>query len=129
MMIKINQMSKENGFTLIELIIVIVILGILAAVGIPRFMNSRADAIASSCRSNRAALDDAVERYRFEEGDINALTGGGTTWQSELVDGEFIKAAYVCPFDNQSTAYTINGSGVVSCGNVTNGSHPERSSR
>jgi len=41
-------MNKSNGFTLVELVIVIVILGILSAVALPRFIDLRIDAIRAS---------------------------------------------------------------------------------
>jgi prepilin-type N-terminal cleavage/methylation domain-containing protein len=124
MMTKINKITHEQGFTLIELIIVVVILGILAAVGIPRFMNTRLDAWANTCRSNRASLDDAIERYRFDTdtATINALSTG---FQTTLVDNNYIKAAFTCPADNSVDAYTI-ASGTVSCSNINTPSLADR---
>lgn len=51
-----NQMSKQKGFTLIELIIVIVILGILAVTAAPRFIDLQADASASTLEGVKAAM-------------------------------------------------------------------------
>jgi MSHA pilin protein MshA len=51
-----NQMSKQKGFTLIELIIVIVILGILAVTAVPRFIDLQNDARASTLQGVKAAL-------------------------------------------------------------------------
>ena len=46
------QMNREKGFTMIELIMVIVIISILAAVAIPRFISRRRDAEQAACDSN-----------------------------------------------------------------------------
>jgi MSHA pilin protein MshA len=56
-----NQMSKQKGFTLIELIIVIVILGILAVTAAPRFIDLQADARAKTLEGVKAALQGASQ--------------------------------------------------------------------
>ncbi len=48
-------MSKKGGFTLIELVLVIVILGILAVVAIPRFIDLRSEAREAACEGAMAA--------------------------------------------------------------------------
>lgn len=56
-------MNREKGFTMIELIMVIVIIGILAAVAIPRFINLRRDAQQAACDSNVGAIRSALSNY------------------------------------------------------------------
>jgi len=58
------QKTHQSAFTLIELLLVVVILGILAAVAIPQFTDSSQEARASSLQSNLAVLRNAVEYYR-----------------------------------------------------------------
>lgn len=54
----------QAAFTLVELLLVVVILGILAAVAIPQFSDSSTEARASSLQSNLAVMRQAIEYYR-----------------------------------------------------------------
>ena len=77
-----NKKTSQNGFTLIELIIVMVILGIMAAVAVPRYLNSIENAEASAedavISSIRAGLKQAANN--------SLLTGGRATWPSNPFD-------------------------------------------
>lgn len=53
-------MQRQNGFTLIELVVVIVILGILAVTAAPKFLNLQDDARASSLKGLKGAIEGAA---------------------------------------------------------------------
>ena len=62
---KQNQRQKR-GFTLIELMIVIAIIGILAAIAVPNFTQARKKAKLKACVANMSTLDSALEMYMME---------------------------------------------------------------
>jgi len=61
-----NQVRKQQGFTLIELVIVIVILGILAATALPRFMNVTEEAHTAAVQGAGGGLGTAVQLVRAQ---------------------------------------------------------------
>lgn len=69
---------NQRAFSLIEMIIVVVIIGILAAIAIPRLSRGAAGAGDSSVRGNLAVLRSAVELYFYEHGEYPGKNGDGT---------------------------------------------------
>jgi general secretion pathway protein G len=60
---------SKSGFTLVEILIVVVILGILAAIVIPQFSQASSDARVSSVKSNLQMLRSQVELYKIQHAD------------------------------------------------------------
>jgi len=75
-------MKKQRGFTLIELVIVIAILGILAGIAIPRFLDSRASANGAKLLADLRTIDSAYNVYEARTGEapttIDQLVNYGT---------------------------------------------------
>ena len=69
---RLHQRSKrgalQNAFTLVELLIVVIIIGILAAVAIPQFGDSATDAKIAALDSNLAAVRSSIELYYHQHG-------------------------------------------------------------
>jgi prepilin-type N-terminal cleavage/methylation domain-containing protein len=77
---------NERGFTLVELLIVVIILGILAAVAIPQFGSSTDDARLETLNTNLATLRNAVELYYAHHGEYpgyRRLNGDAVSNQGE----------------------------------------------
>ncbi len=58
----------QKGFTLIELMIVIAIIAILAAILIPNFLHARAESITAACEGNEKQIATAMEEYSVDNG-------------------------------------------------------------
>jgi prepilin-type N-terminal cleavage/methylation domain-containing protein len=63
---QVARLSESSGFTLVELIIVIIIIGILAALAIPQFVSSTRDAQEANLAANLAILRKAISLYYHE---------------------------------------------------------------
>ena len=72
-------MNKEKGFTMIELVMVIVIIGILAAIAIPRFLDLRTNARQAACQQSGGALRAAISNF-YASNMINNPGDTATPW-------------------------------------------------
>ncbi|AZR73573.1 hypothetical protein BBF96_09330 [Anoxybacter fermentans] len=61
-----NYTDRHRGFTILELLVVIVIIGILAAIALPKFSGVREDANIAVSKSNLKSLQTAIERYKLD---------------------------------------------------------------
>ena len=85
-------MKNRKGFTLIELMIVIAIIGILAAMAIPNFKKARASARQKACYSNIRVIQGAVEMYNMDSANMmNSLK------TEDLISGHYLKEKPVAP--------------------------------
>ncbi|MDX1962083.1 MAG: type II secretion system protein [Pirellulales bacterium] len=68
MFLRSSHKRNRKGFSLLELLAVITILGIIAVVVVPRISTSSARAKSEADKQNRSEINSAVERWYFEKG-------------------------------------------------------------
>ena len=99
----------RKAFTLVEILIVVVILGILAAIVVPQFTNATQDAQAGNIKAQLDTLNNQIELYKARTNNYPTITElntdssnaafAGKGW-GPLIDGGYVKAPPANPFNN-----------------------------
>ena len=100
-----NRTSSNKGFTLVEIMIVVAIIGLLAAIAIPNFVRARTQSQKNACINNLRQIDSAVQTWALENKQAATATPAFTDISS------YLKNAVVCPSGGTtfSDSYTLNG--------------------
>jgi len=99
------NITKKAGFTLVEIMIVVAIIGLLAAIAIPNFVRARTTSQQNACINNLRQIDGAIQQWALE-------TKQATNAPVKFTDiSGYLKSAVTCPAAGNNatfaTSYTI----------------------
>lgn len=110
-------MKTRSAFTLVELVVVIMILGILAGVAAPKLLNTSSQASTNGLRQTLSVVRNAIELYAAQNG--GALPPSGTELQFKTALDTYLRGDFpACPFGAGDDSIQI-----VTADEAGNGTH------
>lgn len=113
--VRVRLNRRRAGFSLIEVVVVVLLIGIIAATAAPRMFDTTANAKQNSARQSLAVVRDAIELYKAQNGSYPGATGSGAALATDLkpfLKGPFPKVQVSGAKNDGSVKYETDGNGV-----------------
>ena len=112
---KTKKTSRKAGFTLVEIMIVVAIIGLLAAIAIPNFIKARATSQQNACINNLKQIDGAISEWALETGQSSGVTVTSPQTVSAYIKLNSGSSVPGCPAGGTYSTTTVGATPQVSC--------------
>jgi prepilin-type N-terminal cleavage/methylation domain-containing protein len=106
---------REPGFTLVEIMVVVAIIGLLAAIAIPNFIKARATAQANVCISDLRQIDAAINEWALETGKSTGASIPGISTVSVYIRLNSASSIPSCPAGGTYSVTSVGSVPQVVC--------------
>ena len=120
---KINKNLRNAGFTLVEIMIVVAIIGLLAAIAIPNFVKARQTAQLNACLNNLRIIDAANNQWALEAGKKTGDAAGTTAILAPYMGRGTAGTWPTCPVGGTYAIPNVGTAPACSVATATNGTH------
>jgi prepilin-type N-terminal cleavage/methylation domain-containing protein len=110
-----TPVQQHSGFTLVEIMIVVAIIGLLCAIAIPNFIRSRATSQQNACINNLRQLTSAVDQWALETGQTADAPAPSNADLTPYIVLNANNAIPSCPTGGTYTIYNVSAAPQVSC--------------
>ena len=112
----------HKGFTLVEIMIVVAIIGLLVAIALPNFVIARKKSQMNTCKANMKQIDGAVSQYKLDSTSTNVVADAAIL---AALSPTYIKTVPSCPAGGNYAIVQESPTNAVTCSLATDANYAD----